>query len=187
MSEISKEVDPLDAQSQSRKSSQSSSTAESFEKIDRGKETETEGEEDASEGDREAEQENEQRMEVEEDRQEKEQVDDVPKDPLYEDPHAHDQLKEDQKQFYTSEDARNAWSNLIMFSSAMLVLPLLTMFTLYHWVFIDHYHMPEDQAMFYAGMCGVAVVFIICGLFVWTAYNEEKEAERRLKLEKKDE
>ena len=41
-----------------------------------------------------------------------------------------------QKQFYTSEDARNAWSNLIMFSSAMLVLPLLTMFTLYHWVFI---------------------------------------------------
>ena len=100
MSEISKEVDPLDGQPQSRKSSQSSSTAESFEKIDRGKETETDGEEDASEGDREAEQENEQqRMEVKEDSQEKEQVDDVPKDPLYEDPHAHDQLKEEQVPF----------------------------------------------------------------------------------------
>ena len=47
--------------------------------------------------------------------------------------------------------------------------------------------MPEDQAMFYAGMCGVAVVFVICGLFVWTAYKEEKEAERRLKQDKKDE
>ncbi|EPB69594.1 VMA21-like domain protein [Ancylostoma ceylanicum] len=53
--------------------------------------------------------------------------------------------------FYTNVSSRRAISNLIKFSAAMFVLPLLTMFTTYHYIFRDYFHLPPDQAMLYAG------------------------------------
>lgn len=47
----------------------------------------------------------------------------------------------------------------------------------------DYYHLPPDQAMLYAGLCGISVVLVIVAMFVWTAYKEEVEAETRLKKE----
>ncbi|CAI4229009.1 unnamed protein product [Auanema sp. JU1783] len=96
-------------------------------------------------------------------------------------------MKKEQEQFYTTEDSNRAIRNLVMFSSAMFVLPLLIMFSSYYYVFIDHFHLPSDQAMLYSAFCGVAVVFVIVGLFIYVAYQEEKEAELKLKASKKAE
>ncbi|KAJ1348611.1 hypothetical protein KIN20_003955 [Parelaphostrongylus tenuis] len=93
----------------------------------------------------------------------------------------------DQEQFYTSAHAGRAISMLIKFTAAMFVLPLLVMFTTYHYIFRDHYHFPPDEAMLYAGFCGIATVIIIVIIFVYVAYREEQEDEKiRLRLKKSE-
>uniref|UniRef100_A0A7I4YBU5 VMA21-like domain protein n=1 Tax=Haemonchus contortus TaxID=6289 RepID=A0A7I4YBU5_HAECO len=82
---------------------------------------------------------------------------------------------------------RSAIKNLIRFSAAMFVLPLLTMFTTYHYVFRDYYDLPPDQAMLYAGLCGVIVVILIVIVFVYIAYREEQDIEQIELLLKKEE
>ncbi|EYC31794.1 hypothetical protein Y032_0003g1242 [Ancylostoma ceylanicum] len=89
--------------------------------------------------------------------------------------------------FYTNVSSRRAISNLIKFSAAMFVLPLLTMFTTYHYIFRDYFHLPPDQAMLYAGFCGIAVVITIVIVFIYVAYREEQEDEKINKLMKKSE
>ncbi|RCN33873.1 VMA21-like domain protein [Ancylostoma caninum] len=89
--------------------------------------------------------------------------------------------------FYTNVHSRRAISILIKFSAAMFVLPLLTMFTMYHYVFRDYFHLPPDQAMLYAGFCGIAVVIIIVIVFIYVAYRDEQEEEKIEKLAKKSE
>ncbi|VDM57273.1 unnamed protein product [Angiostrongylus costaricensis] len=93
----------------------------------------------------------------------------------------------DQDQFHTSARARRAISNLVKFSAAMFVLPLLVMFTTYHYIFRDHYHLPPDEAMLYAGYCGIAVVIIIAVVFIYVAYREEQEDEKMMLSSKKSE
>lgn len=77
------------------------------------------------------------------------------------------------------------------------------MFSLYHYVFIgifyvynkwlynidiisDYFQLPADQAMLYAGLCGISVVIIIVSAFVYIAYKEEEQAEARQKSLKND-
>ncbi|ETN76811.1 VMA21-like domain protein [Necator americanus] len=91
------------------------------------------------------------------------------------------------EQLHTPAHTRRAISNLIKFSAAMFVIPLLTMFTMYHYVFRDYFHLPPDQAMLYAGICGIAAVIIIVIVFIYVAYREEKEDENTQKLMKKSE
>uniref|UniRef100_A0A0K0CV04 VMA21-like domain protein n=1 Tax=Angiostrongylus cantonensis TaxID=6313 RepID=A0A0K0CV04_ANGCA len=90
-------------------------------------------------------------------------------------------------QFYTSVHSGRAISNLVKFSAAMFVLPLLVMFTTYHYIFRDHYHLPPDEAMLYAGYCGIAVVIIIAVVFIYVAYREEQEDEKMKLSSKKSE
>ncbi|CAI5444359.1 unnamed protein product [Caenorhabditis angaria] len=90
-------------------------------------------------------------------------------------------IRADQEQFYSPEDNRRAITLLILFSAMMFTLPLLVMFTLYYWVFIDYFHLPADRAMLYAGICAACVVVAICAAFAWIAWKEEKEAEEKLK------
>ncbi|KAK6021096.1 VMA21-like domain protein [Ostertagia ostertagi] len=87
--------------------------------------------------------------------------------------------KSDDELLYTSAHTRSAITNLIRFSAAMFVLPLLTMFTTYHYVFRDYFDLPPDQAMLYAGLCGVAVVILIMIAFVYIAYREEQADEKK--------
>ncbi|CAD6186044.1 unnamed protein product [Caenorhabditis auriculariae] len=94
-------------------------------------------------------------------------------------------IRPDQEQFYTADDTRRAISNLIFYSAMMFVLPLLTMFSMYHYVFIDICHLPPSEAMLYAGLSGAAVVILIAALFVYTAYKEEKDAEKLVLSRKK--
>lgn len=94
----------------------------------------------------------------------------------------------------------------------MFVLPLLTMFTTYHYVFrglcsfvcvirtlrpvfcfvdplifSDCFDLPPDRAMLYAGICGISVVFVIVAAFVYVAYREEQEDEKvKLSAKKSD-
>ncbi|VDP45715.1 unnamed protein product, partial [Heligmosomoides polygyrus] len=83
-----------------------------------------------------------------------------------------------QDQFYTPTHTRSAISNLIRFSAAMFVLPLLT---------IDYFDLPPDRAMLYAGICGISVVFVIVAAFVYVAYREEQEDEKvKLSAKKSD-
>uniref|UniRef100_A0A1I7XH42 ORC3_N domain-containing protein n=1 Tax=Heterorhabditis bacteriophora TaxID=37862 RepID=A0A1I7XH42_HETBA len=91
-----------------------------------------------------------------------------------------------EEQFYTAEDSRRAIANLVVFSAAMFILPLLTMFSMYYYIFIDYFHIAGPQAMLYAGLCGMVVVIFIVGLFIRVAYKEEKDAEHRLMEQKKD-
>ncbi|KAK5977600.1 hypothetical protein GCK32_017037 [Trichostrongylus colubriformis] len=88
-------------------------------------------------------------------------------------------LKSDEELLQTSAHTRSAITNLIRFSAAMFVLPLLTMFTTYHYVFRDYFDLPPDQAMLYAGLCGVAVVILIMIVFVIIAYREEQADEKK--------
>ncbi|PIO74972.1 VMA21-like domain protein [Teladorsagia circumcincta] len=94
--------------------------------------------------------------------------------------------KSDDELLYTSAHTRSAITNLIRFSAAMFVLPLLTMFTTYHYVFRDYFDLPPDQAMLYAGLCGVAVVILIMIAFVYIAYREEQADEKKLSLRKSE-
>lgn len=99
-----------------------------------------------------------------------------------------DQHKESsQEQCYTSAHAGRAISNLVRFTAAMFVLPLLVMFTTYHYMFRDHYHLPSDEAMLYAGFCGIATVIIIVIIFVYVAYREEQDDEKIQLLSRKSE
>ncbi|KAK6054921.1 VMA21-like domain protein [Cooperia oncophora] len=83
-----------------------------------------------------------------------------------------------------SAHTRSAIKNLIRFSAAMFVLPLLTMFTTYHYVFRDYFDLPPDQAMLYAGLCGIVVVILIVVAFVYVAYREEQIDVEKLLLRK---
>ncbi|CAB3403357.1 unnamed protein product [Caenorhabditis bovis] len=91
-------------------------------------------------------------------------------------------IRKDQEQFYTAEDSRRAITLLVFFSAMMFTLPLLVMFSLYYWVFIDLFHLPPDRAMLYSGICAAAVVILICAAFAYVAWKEEKDAEEKLKM-----
>uniref|UniRef100_A0A1I7V4Z1 Vacuolar ATPase assembly integral membrane protein VMA21 homolog n=1 Tax=Caenorhabditis tropicalis TaxID=1561998 RepID=A0A1I7V4Z1_9PELO len=96
-------------------------------------------------------------------------------------------IRPDQEQFYTAEDSRRAITLLIAFSAMMFTVPLLVMATLYYWVFIDHFHLPPKDAMLYAGIGAALVVILIAAAFCYIAWKEEKDAEDKLKAEKKKE
>lgn len=94
-------------------------------------------------------------------------------------------IRPDQEQFYTAESSSRAITLLIAFSAMMFTLPLLTMATLYYWVFIDHFHLPPPEAMLYSGIGAALVVILIAAAFCYVAWKEEKDAEDKVKAEKK--
>ncbi|CAA83617.1 vacuolar ATPase assembly integral membrane protein VMA21 [Caenorhabditis elegans] len=96
-------------------------------------------------------------------------------------------IRPDQEQFYTAEHSNRAITLLIAFSAMMFTLPLLVMASLYYWVFIDHFHLPPAEAMLYAGVCAALVVILIAAAFCYIAWKEEKDAEDKLRAEKKKE
>ncbi|PIC42814.1 hypothetical protein B9Z55_009768 [Caenorhabditis nigoni] len=96
-------------------------------------------------------------------------------------------IRPDQEQFYTAESSNRAITLLIAFSAMMFTVPLLVMATLYYNVFIDHFHLPPAEAMLYSGICVAVVVILIAAAFCYVAWKEEKDAEDKLKAEKKKE
>ncbi|CAP35588.1 Protein CBG18066 [Caenorhabditis briggsae] len=96
-------------------------------------------------------------------------------------------IRPDQEQFYTAESSNRAITLLIAFSAMMFTVPLLVMATLYYNVFIDHFHLPPAEAMLYSGICAAVVVILIAAAFCYVAWKEEKDAEDKLKAEKKKE
>uniref|UniRef100_A0A8R1HYD7 Vacuolar ATPase assembly integral membrane protein VMA21 homolog n=1 Tax=Caenorhabditis japonica TaxID=281687 RepID=A0A8R1HYD7_CAEJA len=96
-------------------------------------------------------------------------------------------IRPDQEQFYTAEHSNRAITLLILFSALMFTVPLLVMATLYYWVFLDYFHLPPAEAMLYSGICAAAVVILIAAAFCYIAWKEEKDAEDKLKAEKKEE
>ncbi|CAI2349251.1 unnamed protein product [Caenorhabditis sp. 36 PRJEB53466] len=94
-------------------------------------------------------------------------------------------IRPDQEQFYTPEHSNRAITLLIGFSALMFTVPLLVMASLYYWVFIDYFHMPPADAMLYAGIGAAIAVILIAAAFCYVAWKEEKDAEDKLKAEKK--
>uniref|UniRef100_A0A0N5BAN2 Vacuolar ATPase assembly integral membrane protein VMA21 n=1 Tax=Strongyloides papillosus TaxID=174720 RepID=A0A0N5BAN2_STREA len=92
----------------------------------------------------------------------------------------------EEDKWYGSDSRRKALNNLLYYSVLMFVLPLLTMYISYQFIFIDYFHYDTDTAAMYSGLVAACVVYIVIISFIWEAYNEEKEAENRKKTLKSE-
>jgi hypothetical protein len=54
----------------------------------------------------------------------------------------------------------------------------------FKWLILDEYRMSDSDAALYGGIIGVFSVYIIVCGFIWIAYREEQELERRYKIVK---
>uniref|UniRef100_A0A0K0FU93 Vacuolar ATPase assembly integral membrane protein VMA21 n=1 Tax=Strongyloides venezuelensis TaxID=75913 RepID=A0A0K0FU93_STRVS len=104
-----------------------------------------------------------------------------------------DVVEEEERESETEEDKwygcdsrKKALNNLLYYSVLMFVLPLLTMYISYQFIFIDYFHYDTDTAAMYSGLVAACVVYIVIISFIWEAYNEEKEAEDRKKALKSE-
>ncbi|KAI1731840.1 VMA21-like domain-containing protein [Ditylenchus destructor] len=93
----------------------------------------------------------------------------------------HTESEEDENEVNELTDAvyeeaqSSATCKLIVFSFFMFTVPLAVMYLAYVYIFIEHYHLPKDRAALYAGLLGIAVVYVIVALFIWIAYKDEKK------------
>ncbi|KAI6183324.1 hypothetical protein M3Y97_00477200 [Aphelenchoides bicaudatus] len=96
-------------------------------------------------------------------------------------------LSEDQKdELFTEEQRQSSIQNLILCSAILFTVPLSLMYCSYRFVFQDVYHMSSADASLYGGIVGVAAVYVIIALYIYSAYNEEKGLETRYKEIKKN-
>ncbi|KAH7696673.1 Protein R07E5.7 [Aphelenchoides avenae] len=105
---------------------------------------------------------------------------------------AEEEEDEEEKEAITDEDIlysddvrHGAIANLIFFSILMFTLPVIVMYVTYKFVFLDHYHLPRDEAALYAGLCAAATVIAIAAAFVWKAIKEEQRLEIEVQSHKK--
>jgi hypothetical protein len=63
----------------------------------------------------------------------------------------------------------------------LFVIPVALMYSSYQFLFKDKYDMSDSDAALYGGIIGVIAVYVIVCGFVWIAYREEKDLEKRYK------
>ncbi|MFH4978706.1 hypothetical protein AB6A40_005415 [Gnathostoma spinigerum] len=94
--------------------------------------------------------------------------------------------KEQIEQHLFGIEARTAAiSNLVFYSVLIFTVPLASMYCLRRFVFIDYFKYDVSSASLYAGLIAIVLVYGIVGLFVRTAYNEEKRDENWVEKVKK--
>ncbi|CAD5220653.1 unnamed protein product [Bursaphelenchus xylophilus] len=88
---------------------------------------------------------------------------------------------DEQEEVFSSENRVSAYQNFILATFLMFTIPCGLMYASYKFLFLEHYHLPPDQAALYGGIVGIISVYVIIGIFIYIAYHEEKGIEQRIK------
>ncbi|XP_069131500.1 vacuolar ATPase assembly integral membrane protein vma21-like [Argopecten irradians] len=73
----------------------------------------------------------------------------------------------------TAEQNQSVMKTMILFSMAMLILPVFTYFFAKSFFFEGFLGMTSQNSYFYSAFVAITVVHIILGLFVYKAFTEE--------------
>jgi hypothetical protein len=110
-------------------------------------------------------------------------------------------VSEEQKdELFTEEQRQFTISNFIIFSALLFIVPLSLMYGSYRFIFqgkwpfvrtrnccfLDMYNFSTSDSALYGGIVGVCAVYAIIAAFIYVAYGEEKDLEKRYKEIKKD-
>uniref|UniRef100_A0A7E4UXB6 Transmembrane protein 230 n=1 Tax=Panagrellus redivivus TaxID=6233 RepID=A0A7E4UXB6_PANRE len=104
-----------------------------------------------------------------------------PEDPLFKDkliPLDNSIPEADYNKIYTEDTRARAIVYLIIFSGLMIVIPGVSMYVCYYYIFQEIFHEDTSTAMLYSGVVAIIEVYLIVAAFIYLAYRDEQHLER---------